>query len=150
MNMNFSKSAILFPSSKVFLILNSLRRLLITTRNENVKKKLINKYESAVPEKLLSVFCASKTIYWKHRQEPINTAMPHLILSGILAIREHCMMMVSESQYKATAKYIRDDVGVLLGELNIWMQVGHGSLSAERKAEIRSTLDNLEGKLYLV
>jgi hypothetical protein len=76
--------------------------------------------------------------------------MPYLELSGILAIREHCMTMVSESQYSAAAKYMHNDVAVLLGELALWVQSGQGSLSAEKKENIRSTLDTLERKLYLV
>ncbi|KAI1124195.1 hypothetical protein F5Y10DRAFT_249982 [Nemania abortiva] len=126
-----------------------LQKFLITTRNGIVERKLIDKYEHEVPGNSLKVFCASNQIYWAHREEPSNRSMPYLKLSGILAIREHCMTMVSESQYKSAAKYMRDDTGALLGDLNLWVQSGHGSLDAEKKAEIRETLDAMEEKLDL-
>ncbi|KAI1307550.1 hypothetical protein F5Y03DRAFT_405608 [Xylaria venustula] len=122
---------------------------LITTRNAIVTEKLIEKYEDDVPGNSLNVFCASNKLYWDWRGKPKDEAMPRLTLSGILHIRQHCMSMVSESQYVAAKKYMRDDIGVLLGELDLWVQSGQGSLSAERKASIRRTLDTLERKLYL-
>ena len=76
--------------------------------------------------------------------------MPSLKLSGVLAIRQHCMSIVSESQRAAATKWMKDDIGVLLGELDLWVRSAQGSLSAERKQKIRSTLDALERKLYLV
>ncbi|KAI0509571.1 hypothetical protein F5B22DRAFT_657953 [Xylaria bambusicola] len=126
-----------------------LQRFLITTRNKAVEKKLTGQYKHEVPGNRLKVFCASNSIYWDWRQENRDQAMPHLELSGVLAIRLHCMAMVSESQYAASIKYMRDDIGVLLGELNLWVQSGQGSLSAERKEKVRSTLGTLERKLYL-
>ncbi|TGJ78173.1 hypothetical protein E0Z10_g10588 [Xylaria hypoxylon] len=126
-----------------------LQRILVTTRNAIVEKKLFDLYRHEIPGDQLKVFCASNTIYWDWRDTPKDESMPHLLLSGILAIREHCMAMVSESQYAAAKKYMRDDIGVLLGELGLWVQSGQGSLNAERKENIRSTLDTLERKLYL-
>jgi hypothetical protein len=76
--------------------------------------------------------------------------MPWLLLSGIIAIREHCLEMVSESQYVATKKYMTDEAGALLGDLGLWVQSGQGSLSAERKEAIRNTLDRLERNLHSV
>lgn len=76
--------------------------------------------------------------------------MPRLILSGILEVRAHFIGLVSESQHKAAVEYMRNDIGVLLGELGLWVQSGKGYLNAEKKAEIRNTLDGLENKLYLV
>ncbi|KAI0975511.1 hypothetical protein F4678DRAFT_417505 [Xylaria arbuscula] len=126
-----------------------LQGFLITTRNAIIRKKLIEQYQGDVPGNSLKVFCASNTLYRDWRGKPVDEAMPRLILSGILNIRQHCMSMVSESQYVAAKKYMRDDIGVLLGELDLWVQSGQGSLSAERKASIRSTLDTLERKLDL-
>ncbi|KAJ2991071.1 hypothetical protein NUW58_g2658 [Xylaria curta] len=123
-----------------------LQRFLITTRNAAVKKELVKLYKTEVSE---TIFCASNKIYWDHRDIARDKAMPSLILSGILAIREYCMMMVSESQYTATRNYMRDDIGVLLGKLGLWVQLGRDSLSTEKKEKIRSTLDTLERKLYL-
>ncbi|GAW26458.1 hypothetical protein SAMD00023353_3201020 [Rosellinia necatrix] len=126
-----------------------LKKFLITTRNADVEKKLVQLYKDEVPGDQLKVFCASNTVYWDNRKTPRDKAMPYLVLSGILAIREYCMTLVSESQYTAAAKYMRNDVQVLLGKLDLWVQSGQGSLSAERKAKIRSTLDTLERKLKM-
>ncbi|KAI0540336.1 hypothetical protein GGR58DRAFT_460959 [Xylaria digitata] len=126
-----------------------LQQHLITTRNAIVEKKLFELYRDEVPGNLLKVFCASNTLYWDWREKPRDESKPRLLLSGILAIREHCMAVVSESQYTAAKKYMEDDIGVLLGELALWVQSGQGSLSAERKERIRNTLETLERKLYL-
>ncbi|KAI1423392.1 hypothetical protein F5Y12DRAFT_757515 [Xylaria sp. FL1777] len=126
-----------------------LQKFLITTRNAIVEKNLVELYKHEVPDNLLKVFCASNAIYWDFREAPKDESLPRLRLSGILTIRQHCMSMVSESQYVVAKKYMRDDIGVLLGELDLWVQSGQGSLSAERKEKIRSTLDTLERKLYL-
>ncbi|KAI0431968.1 hypothetical protein F5Y09DRAFT_303069 [Xylaria sp. FL1042] len=126
-----------------------LQQFLITTRNAIVERKLLDLYKQEVPDNQLRVFCASNAIYWDWRDEPKDKSMPHLRLSGILAIRQHCMSMVSESRYIAALKYMRDDIGVLLAELDLWIQSGQGSLSAERKESIRNTLDALEGNLCL-
>ncbi|KAJ8128625.1 hypothetical protein O1611_g5007 [Lasiodiplodia mahajangana] len=126
----------------------NLRKFIITTRNSIIKRNLSGLYAHEVPGNSLRVFCASNTMYWDCRDEPKTRAMPHLILSGILEIREHCMSIVSESQYKAATEYMRDGVGVLLGDLDLWVQSGQGSLDATRKAEIRSTLDTLERRLH--
>ncbi|KAI0865909.1 hypothetical protein F4860DRAFT_458178 [Xylaria cubensis] len=124
-----------------------LQKLLITTRNAIVEGKLITLYKHEVPDNSLQVFCASNTMYWDHRDAPKVTAMPYLNLSGVLAIREHCMAIVSESQYMAATKYMRDDIGVLLGELDLWVQSGQGSLNGEKKEKIRNALDMLDRKL---
>ncbi|KAI0183617.1 hypothetical protein EV127DRAFT_352330 [Xylaria flabelliformis] len=129
------------------LRLTSLQKLLITTRNAIVEGKLITLYKHEVPDNSLQVFCASNTMYWDHRDAPKVTAMPYLNLSGVLAIREHCMAIVSESQYMAATKYMRDDIGVLLGELDLWVQSGQGSLNGEKKEKIRNALDTLDRKL---
>ncbi|KAI1275476.1 hypothetical protein F5Y07DRAFT_389933 [Xylaria sp. FL0933] len=131
------------------LYTRSLQQFLITTRNAIVEQKLLDLYRHEVPGSQLKVFCASNAIYWDWREKPKDDSLPYLILSGILAIRQHCMSMVSESQYVAAKKYMRDDIGVLLGELDLWVQSGQGSLSAERRESIRNTLDTLERKLFL-
>ncbi|KAI0867597.1 hypothetical protein GGS24DRAFT_485128 [Hypoxylon argillaceum] len=126
-----------------------LQKILVTTRNARIKEELINLYSREVSGNLLRVFCVSNTMYWTYRETPRITAMPRLILSGILEVRAHFIGLVSESQHKAAVEYMRNDIGVLLGELGLWVQSGKGYLNAEKKAEIRNTLDGLENKLYL-
>ncbi|KAI0440325.1 hypothetical protein F4803DRAFT_527987 [Xylaria telfairii] len=125
------------------------QKLLVTTRNVIVEKKLVTLYIDAVPDNLLKVFCASNATYWDYRDKSKDEATPYLELSGILAIREHCMMIVSESQYTASEKYMRDNISAFLGELDLWVQSGKGSLSAENKEKVRNTLDTVERKLDL-
>ncbi|KAI1815628.1 hypothetical protein GGS20DRAFT_322793 [Poronia punctata] len=132
-----------------------LQKYLIENRNTLIEKKLVDHYQAQVPAPSpahhnpnpLRVFCASNTLYWHQREHPRDKAMRYLSLSGIISIRAHCMEMVSESQYVASKKYMKDDVGVLLGELDLWVQSGQGSLSAERKDAVRKTLDTLERNL---
>lgn len=96
------------------------------------------------------MFCTSSKLYWEGRDKSFDSALRYLQLSGILSLREHCMAMVSESQYRAAEKYMRDDVGTLLGELSLWLQAGLGSLSAERKENTRLALNTLEKELQQV
>lgn len=124
-----------------------LKNYLIMTRNENVQETLLAVYKDRIPQEELKVFCISSRLYWDGRNEPFNSAIRYLKLSGILSLREHCMAMVSESQYRAAEKYMRDDVGTLLGELGLWVQAGLGSLSAEKKENVRLALDTLEKEL---
>ncbi|KAI0147476.1 hypothetical protein GGR57DRAFT_515724 [Xylariaceae sp. FL1272] len=124
-----------------------LNRYLIEKRNETVESKLLELYKSQVPGNLLKVFCVSNSIYWDHRKDPKDKAMRHLQLSGILAIREHCLSMVSESQYSAATKYMQDDIDKLLGELTLWVQSGQGSMSVERKQRVCDTLETIEDQL---
>jgi hypothetical protein len=83
-------------------------------------------------------------MYWQHRDEPCSKAMPYLLLSGILEIREHCMAMVSESRYLAALAFMRSDIPALLSDATLWVRSGSGSLSAERKLKIKERLDEME------
>ncbi|KAI1821480.1 hypothetical protein F4861DRAFT_541892 [Xylaria intraflava] len=125
------------------------KRFVITDRNASVESKLHQKYGDKSPSfNALKVFCVSNELYNKHRKKPRDEAMRWLDLSGILAVRKHCCMMVSESQYRAATHYMENDIEVLIGELKLWVRSGEGSLSAERKAVIRDALDTVEQSLY--
>ncbi|KAI8626695.1 hypothetical protein F5Y19DRAFT_445793 [Xylariaceae sp. FL1651] len=124
-----------------------LQQFLITTCNNSIQSRLIAEYGHQYPDNTLKVFCVSNKIYWDHREAPRDVAMQHLILSGILAIREHGMAMVSQAQYTAAKNYMRGDISLLLGELSLWVQAGHGSLTAEQRHNVRETLTILERRL---
>jgi hypothetical protein len=127
-----------------------LKTYIITNRNNTVKEQLLKLYNHKVLKGKLNVFCVSNAHYWEQRNEPKAIALPHLTLSGILSIREHCMAMVSESQLELARKYMQDDIPALLGDIELWVQSGSGSMSAERKQNIRETLDALESRLKRV
>ncbi|KAI0404069.1 hypothetical protein F4802DRAFT_568804 [Xylaria palmicola] len=124
-----------------------LQQFMITTCNESVQSQLHAEYGHQFPDGTLRVFCVSNKIYWDNREAPKDAAMPHLVLSGILALRAHAMAMVWQSQFAAANQYMRGDVGLLLRELGLWVQTGQGSLSAERKELVRSTLATVEREL---
>ena len=89
-------------------------------------------------------------MYQEHRNRPKDAALPFLQLSGILEVRRHCIAMVACSQLRSALKYISDDIPALLGDIKLWVQSGAGTLAAERRAEIRETLDTLEARLKRV
>ncbi|KAI1326118.1 hypothetical protein F5Y16DRAFT_375824 [Xylariaceae sp. FL0255] len=126
-----------------------LQEFLISHRNANVQSQLLSSYKQKVPGDSLKVFCISNKIYWEKRGEAKDKAMRHLELSGILGLREHCMALVSMSQHAAALKYMKTDIGVLLGELGLWVHSGSGSRDAEQKERIRATLATIEKKLQL-
>ncbi|KAI9172534.1 Nuclear GTPase SLIP-GC [Paramyrothecium foliicola] len=124
-----------------------LDNFLITTRNNIVKRQLLEKYGTQVSSGRLHVHCVSNVIYWEHRNKPKSQAMPYLTLCGILEIREHCMSLVSESRYHAAEHYMKNDIPALLGDTKLWVQSGSGSMSAEKKTKIRETLSFVEIRL---
>ncbi|TVY32961.1 hypothetical protein LSUB1_G006630 [Lachnellula subtilissima] len=119
----------------------------LNRRSERAKQTLDNLYRNRVLGNLFQVFCASNTEYWKHRYSPKDAAFPHLSLSGILAIRKHCISMVADRQLRVATKYIQDDIPALLEDVELWVQSGAGSVDAEQKAAIRETLNMLEARL---
>ncbi|KAK8096503.1 hypothetical protein PG999_012447 [Apiospora kogelbergensis] len=124
-----------------------LKRCLMTCRNDITKSKLRKNYQDKVPGRMLEVFCVSNTKYWEYRNEPITDALRQLQLSGILAVREHCMEMVSESQRRMAEHYMKHSIPALLRNVDLWVQSGLGTMTAERKQNIRDTLNSLEGRL---
>lgn len=127
-----------------------LKRYLVTTRNVSVIEKLGDIYKTLVSGNSLRVFCVSNKDYWEHRDDPKDEALPILNLSGILSIRKHCIGMVAESQLRIATKYIRDRIPALLRDIELWVQSGAGSATAEQKQACREALDALEARLRKV
>lgn len=125
-------------------------KYLINTRNASVTTSIEDLYGPRVPGDGVKVFCVSNTLYWDHRPMPKDEALPHLQLSGVLQIRKHCLSMVTESQLRIATRYIRDDIPALLGDVDLWVQSGAGTMDAERKRVVRQTLDALEARLTRV
>lgn len=88
--------------------------------------------------------------YWTNRDHPKRLANDFLELSGIIEMRRHCISIVAESQLRAATLYMQRQIPALLDSLQLWVQSGSGSYSAERKNAIRQTLENVERTLQRV
>lgn len=124
-----------------------LKKYLVETRNSTVTEKLVQQYRSQIPGGRLRVFCVSNHDYREYRLEPKDQALPFLQLSGIIAVRKHCLSIVAESQLQIVTKYVRDDIPALLGDVELWVQSGAGTADAEQKRVVRETLNTLESQL---
>lgn len=124
-----------------------LKKFLIDNRNSEVTKALKNLYQDKVPGNELTVFCVDNLMYKDHRNDPKDVALPFLHLSGIIPVRKHCISLVASSQLRNAREYIKNDIPALLGDIELWIQSGAGTIDAERKAEIRETVNALEAQL---
>ncbi|KAM7189178.1 hypothetical protein V8F33_010180 [Rhypophila sp. PSN 637] len=122
-------------------------RYLITTRNERVKTRLRSEYRNTITGGNVKVFCVSNYLYWDHRNLSKDKALPWLELSGIIPLRKHCVAMVSDSQLRIATNYMDNDIRSLISSIELWVQSGAGTETAERKALVRETLDVIEGRL---
>jgi hypothetical protein len=127
-----------------------LKKFLIDNRNSEVTKALKNLYQDKVSGNELTVFCVDNIMYKDHRDNAKNVALPFLHLSGIIAVRKHCISLVASSQLRNAKAFIKDDIPALLGDIELWIQSGAGTVDAERKAEIRETVNALEAQLKRV
>ena len=127
-----------------------LKKYLVTTRNNIVTKSLTDIYKERVYGGTFRVFCVSNDDYWRLRNEPGDIARPLMQLSGIIAVRTHCISIMAESQLRAVKRFIRDSIPAILSEVTLWVQSGAGSVSAERKQALRESLSVLEARLKIV
>lgn len=119
----------------------------MTTRNKKIQNDLHAIYHTMIPGNQLRVFCISNLDYWDKRTIARDEALPFLHLSGIIAVRKHCISIVAQSQLRAAEKYIRDDIPALLGDIDLWVQLGSGSADTERRQLIIQTVNMLESRL---
>ncbi|KAK4041410.1 hypothetical protein C8A01DRAFT_14819, partial [Parachaetomium inaequale] len=125
-----------------------LQRYMITTRNALVESKLHDLYRNKIQGGDLHVFCASNSLYWAKRDlKSGEQASPFLELSGIIAVRRHCMALVSDSQFRVATKYLQDDIPSLLSSIELWVESGSGTADAERKRAVREAVDGFENSL---
>lgn len=124
---------------------------MITERNALVESELQALYRDKILGGVLYVFCASNTLYWDKRDLRSRVrALPFLELSGIIAIRRHCMALVSESQLRAASKYLRDDIPNLLSNIKLWVQTGLESADAGRKQAVQEAISLFGNRLRTV
>ncbi|GKT70745.1 tat pathway signal sequence [Colletotrichum tofieldiae] len=125
-----------------------LKQYLIEARNASVSTKLLELYRGKVPPGTLRVFCVSNTDYWTSRWLSREEALPSLRLSGIVALRKHCLAIVGDSQLSIATKFVANDIPALLGDVALWIESGAESASAEQKRVVRETLDKVERMLH--
>ncbi|UQC76138.1 uncharacterized protein CLUP02_17649 [Colletotrichum lupini] len=124
-----------------------LKEYLIKTRNAIVTRQLRTAYEDKIAGGNLAVFCVSNILYWDERHKPRDVALPSLQLSGILALRKHCLGIIADSQLSIAKRNIDNDIPAMLGEAALWVESGAGSTGAEQKLHIRDTLNLIESRL---
>ncbi|CAI0647909.1 unnamed protein product, partial [Colletotrichum noveboracense] len=124
-----------------------LKTFLVETRNAEVTKKLQASYRDKVRGGIVHVFCISNTEYWSKATLPKDEAIPSLQLSGIFALRKHCLSIIADSQLRLATKFVTNDIPALLGEAGLWVESGAGSANAEQKSAVRRTLDKIERQL---
>ncbi|KAI8242740.1 hypothetical protein K4K53_003544 [Colletotrichum sp. SAR 10_77] len=127
--------------------LHDLKTFLVETRNAEVTKKLLASYRDKVQGGIVHVFCISNTEYWSKATLPKDEAIPSLQLSGIIALRKHCLSIIADSQLRLATKFVTNDIPALLGEAGLWVESGAGSANAEQKLAVRRTLDKIERQL---
>lgn len=127
-----------------------LKRYAIEMRSAYVVGKLKETYQNHTTAERLYIFCVSNTIYWEKRMDQKSMAEPFLKLSGIITIRKHCTAMVAASQLRTSTAFLENVVPALLSDIELWVQSGSGSTSAEQKEVIRNILGKVEGQLYKV
>lgn len=122
----------------------------MTTRNDDVSRKLQEIYAPLAPNGELSVFCGSNKLYKEHREKDRSIALRHLELSSIINIRRYCISTVSANQHRAALQYMLHSVPALLAQIELWTQTGAGSADLGTNRRVQRTLDALEEQLRTV
>lgn len=67
-----------------------------------------------------------------------------------MKVRQHCISIVSASQYQSALKYMKNDIPAFVSEVTLWVELGNGSMDAERKELVRNACDEVEEQLLTV
>lgn len=113
-----------------------LKRFIVQLRNNKVSNGLRQTYRDYPIAASLQIFCVSNQIYWNNREKPRDVALPYLAFSGIIELRRYCIGIVGQSRLQAIRTFIKDDIPALVGSIELWVEVGSGSASAETKQRI--------------
>jgi hypothetical protein len=127
-----------------------LKAYLVNMRNSSVTRQLDKAYGPRVSGGRLHSFCVSNKDYWDNRAHSKEQALPFLQLSGIIALRKHCLAIVADSQLRILTTYVRDRIPALLGDVELWVQSGACSAGAEQKRAVRESLNAVETQLKQV
>lgn len=94
------------------------------------------------------MFCVGNVQYWEFWEKGNYAQEVHL--SGIPRFRRHCLAKVADSQLMLVAKYIRDSIPALLGEVELWAESGAGGPETEQEKAVLKALDRVESELATV
>lgn len=119
----------------------------VRTRNSDVTNGLRLEYQSQTRGETLQVFCVSNKLYEIKRNLDKSISGRYLRLSGILELRRHLMAVVGESQLRASKTFLEGRVPMLLQNIELWVQSGTGSFSADEKQAVRDILRKVQGYL---
>jgi hypothetical protein len=122
----------------------------IRTRNSHVAHDLRQTYPTQVEGDTLNVFCVGNKMYQDKRKLDKSIAERYLNLSGIIQVRKHLVAVVGESQLRASKNFLEHQIPALLRDIELWVQSGAGSASAEEKQAVRDVLGIVERKLQKV
>lgn len=122
----------------------------IRTRNRHVVDELRTEYTAQTQGEFLNVFCVGNKMYLDKRNMDKSVSWRYLDLSGIIEVRRHLVGLVGESQLRTSKIFLDRQVPALLRDVEIWVQSGAGSASAEEKQAVRDVLGKVEKKLEKV
>lgn len=121
---------------------NSRRRKehIIVTRNANVTAKLKTKYQSTVGV----VYCVGNHLYRDHRDVPGETPRKWLDLSGIIALRRHCLGLMAERQLEDATAFMKDDLPNLVTDISLWVQASSGKITEKTRKQVHEACQEVE------
>lgn len=124
----------------------------VRTRNSHVTQDLRMEYQarSQARGETLHVFCVGNEMYRKKRNLDKSVSGKYLSLSGVIDVRRHFIAAVGESQLRASKNFLEHNVPALLRDIELWVQSGAGSASAEEKQAVRLVLGKVEKTLAKV
>jgi hypothetical protein len=119
-----------------------MREYMIHTRNDAVTRSLVTTFgHCAGPGNALRVFCVSSSYYRTYRREPQKPDHPDwLALSGIIALRRHCLGLTADAQLRSLAVYVNEAVTGLIADVRQWARTGEDNVGVETRA----ALDEIE------
>ena len=120
---------------------------IINLRNNKVQHGVQTEYGGHPLAPTLQTFCVSNTLYWDHRMDRADVALPYLQLSGIINLRQHCIGIVAEDNICATKTYVNNEVPAFLGSLQLWVNAGAGNVSAERRQGLLDKVSMVQREL---
>lgn len=129
-----------------------LQECAIKTRNAHVTEVLRTEYQARAQARgeTLDVFCVGNEMYRQNRNLDKSVSAKHLSLSGVIDLRRHLIAAVGESQLRASKNFLEHNVPALLRDIDLWVQSGAGSASAEQKETVRRVLGKVERTLEKV
>lgn len=129
-----------------------LRECAVRTRNSHVTQDLRTEYQTRAQARgeMLYVFCVGNEMYRTKRNLDKSVSGKYLSLSGIIDVRRHFIAAVGESQLRASKNFLEHNVPALLRDIELWVQSGAGSASAEQKEVVRRVLGKVERTLEKV